>query len=102
MSNFPTYKSKEIAKSLNKKGFEPQTGEKHHSYYYFYFNGKKTHVNTYLSHDTSKEYSGKKKGLLHDVKNQLKFNKLDDCVKFIDCTFSEQNYIDMLVKKNEL
>jgi hypothetical protein len=101
-SNLPTFDSRKIAKALCKKGFEPSDEINHHKYLDFWYNGEITEIRTYFSHDIKTQYSAKGGGLLHNVKDQLKFDNIKDTIKFIECTYTHQNYIDMLLDKQEI
>lgn len=93
-------KTTQISKALTKKGFEEQSSKikGHHKYYYFIFDGKKTHIYTYLSHGMP-EYH---KQLMDDIKKQLKFSDAKLAEKFLDCPFSQADYEAMLKEKGEL
>lgn len=97
----PAYKSQDISKSLCKKGFleDVSSKQQHHKYYYLYVNGKKQNIYTYVSHDTKIEYSSSNGSLFSAVKKQLKFSDKNKLCEFIDCTFSESDYISMLSEK---
>lgn len=93
---------KDIERALLKKGFQKLSSTKktHHSFYYFIHNGKKTNINTYLSHGAkSKEYSS---GLMNNIQHQLKFVDSKLAESFLDCPFKEEQYIEMLQKNGEL
>ena len=93
---------KDIEKTLLKKGFQKLSSNKktHHSFYYFIHRGRKTSINTYLSHGAkSKEYSS---GLMNKIQHQLKFVDSNLAESFLDCPFKEDQYVDMLQKNGEL
>ena len=93
---------KDIEKSLLKKGFQKLSSKQksHHSFYYFIHNGKKTNINTYLSHGAkSKEYSS---SLMNKIQHQLKFEDSKLAESFLDCPFKEEQYIEMLRKSGDL
>ena len=50
-----TFKTRDIAKALGKKGFECR--DSHHRMFYFCLDGKRSSINTKISHGAS-EYSG--------------------------------------------
>ncbi len=60
--------------------------------------GKKTRVNTFLSHD-GRDYG---KSLMSSIKKQLCFDDPDKMEKYFDCTFSEVSYIEMLSSNGKL
>lgn len=91
-----------IEKALLKKGFEKLSSNKktHHSFYYFIYKGKRTSINTYLSHGAkSNEYDS---GLMNKIQHQLKFKDSKLAESFLDCPFKEEQYIEMLKKNSEL
>ena len=94
--------AKDIEKTLLKKGFEKLSSNKktHHSFYYFIHEGKRTSINTYLSHGAkSNEYGS---GLMNKIQHQLKFKDSKLAESFLDCPFKEEQYIEMLKKNGEL
>jgi len=93
--------AKDIEKALLAKGFEKGSSKQksHHSFYHFIYNGKRTHVYTYLSHGSKKDYSA---DLMSKIKRQLKFADSKIAEAFLDCPFKEEQYVDMLKKAGEL
>lgn len=85
-------KTKDIVKVLKKKGFELHPDKNHHNFYFLIVNGKKTSVNTYLSHN-NQEYGP---SLMSKVKKQLRFNDSETADKFFDCPLTKEMYIDLL------
>lgn len=92
-------KSKDISRTLTKKGFviNPNKGD-HHEFYVLIVEGKKTHVNTYLSHGT-KEYGAK---LMGEIKKQLYFENSGQAEDFFNCPMSGEDYVDLLRATGEL
>lgn len=89
-----------IEKALLKKGFIKNKGKDHHSHYYLYIDGKKSHIYTYLSHGSkSSDYD---KYLMNKIKNQLKFNDSNKAELFFDCPMSGEQYLEMLESQNEI
>ena len=88
-------KVREIKKILLEKGFREDNG-KHHIYYRFFLDGKKTSVYTYFSHDASDANDF----LLSQISRQLKFQKRDHLLQFIDCHIDERAYTKMLFDGN--
>jgi predicted RNA binding protein YcfA (HicA-like mRNA interferase family) len=88
----------EIEKVLKKKGFEEQKSRKHHKWYVLMVDGKKSRVNTYLSHN-GQDY-GKK--LMGEVKKQLCFDDTTKMEDYFDCTFSEADYKTMLMNNRRI
>lgn len=93
---------KDIEKALLAKGFEKASSKakSHHSFYYFIHNGKRSSINTYLSHGAKSSDYGQ--GLMNKIKQQLKFQDSKNAEAFLDCPFKEEQYIDMLQKAGEL
>ena len=85
-----TRKVNELDKAFCTKGFEKK--ESHHTMYVLCIEGEKQGIHTYLSHG-KKEYPA---NLMSKIKKQLKFIDNEKFEKYIDCTFTLQNYIDML------
>ena len=92
-----TRNSKEIASILQKKGFQLSNKKDHHNFYYLNIDGKKSSIYTYLSH-ANKDYSGP---LLSQIKKQLNFDSKKDLENFLDCSFSREDYIQMLNDKKQ-
>ncbi|WP_157202283.1 hypothetical protein [Methanoplanus limicola] len=70
---------------------------KHHVYYTFQYNGKKTHIYTYLSHST-KEVSPK---LRSKMAGQLKIG-IEELDRLIDCKMSEEDLTVRYLDAGEL
>lgn len=93
---------KDIERALLAKGFEKISSKQksHHSFYYFIYNGKRSSINTYLSHGAKSSDYGPE--LMNKIKHQLKFQDTKTAESFLDCPFKEKQYIDMLEKAGEL
>ncbi len=89
-------KSKEIQSVLLKKGFKLEPKHKHHEFYYFVVNGKISSVYTYFSH-SKKDYDN---FLLSQIKKQLLFDNTSEFEDFLNCPFTETDYLEMLKRKN--
>ena len=85
-------KSKDIQKTLAKKGFSLSGEKDHHQYYYLYYKGKKQRIFTYFSHG-KKEYD---KFLMNQIKKQLKFTDSETADLFFDCPLKYEDYITHL------
>ncbi len=85
-------KAKDIETALLKKGFRSECTARgnSHRFYTLWIDGKKTRINTYLSHD-GKDYGDK---LLTEIKRQLRFSDKKQLLEYIDCHMSEEKYID--------
>lgn len=88
-------KTKDLKKTLKKKGFTLDPEKDHHQFYYLFVDGKKHSVYTYLSHG-SKEYG---RSLMSQIKKQLKFNESSEAERFFDCPMSKEEYIKLLVDR---
>jgi hypothetical protein len=86
-------------KSLLNKGFKREKRKKH-KFFYFYYNGLKSGIYTMISHGSGyKDISGR---LLNDMKRQLKLETNHEAVDFLDCTMSEDEYIEILLENDIL
>ncbi|MEO1785184.1 hypothetical protein V4762_08960 [Thermodesulfobium sp. 4217-1] len=83
-------KTEKLKKALLAKGFFSREGD--HTYFYLKHNSK---IYTKISHG-AKEYGD---ALLSKIKNQLKFNSLDELKSFSECTLKEKDYIEILKDK---
>lgn len=88
-------KCKDIVAVLLKKGFELNPQKHHHEFYYLLIDGKKHNIYTYISHGKN-DYD---KSLLSRMKRQLKFDNTENFYDFLDCPFSYDNYLQMLIDK---
>lgn len=91
-------KSKDLKKTLLKKGFEINPKQQHHESYYLMIDGKKSHIHTYFSHGLS-DYGS---SLMGKMKKQLKFLESNLAEKFFDCPMSKEEYFAMLRENEEL
>lgn len=91
-------KTKDIQKVLEKKGFILEPEKDHHQFYYLLIEGKKQAIKTYFSHSL-KEYD---KGLMSQIKKQLKFKETEKAEDFFDCPMTKEQYIDMLIELGEI
>lgn len=91
-------KRKKIKKSLLQKGFKESEGG-NHTKYFFYYNGKKTSVFTFLSRGSGYKNYGKE--LLGQMSKQLKLtnSQFDELIK---CPLKEKDYIQILKQRNIL
>jgi len=91
-------KSREVIKTLQKKGFQLNPNKKHHKFYYLTINGKKTDIYTYFSHSID-DLDNK---LLSSIKSQLKFISHFEFENFLDCPLTLDMYLDILKRDNFL
>lgn len=91
-------KPQNLKKALKKKGFEQSERDSDHEYYFYYENGEKTTAFTKFSRGT---HGKKAMGdcLIHMVKEQMKFEKKEQLFQFVDCTFTKEDYREMLFRK---
>jgi hypothetical protein len=87
-----TWKTRDIAAALLKKGFEERST--HHKIFYLRINGKISGVHTFLSHGV-KEYNA---DLLTKMRAQLHLSgkELDD---LIHCPLSGEDYVKLLIER---
>lgn len=91
-------KTKDIQKALLSKGFEIDPKKNHHNYYCLVVDGKKRMVQTYFSHSGNECDAY----ILGKMKLQLRFETSEQFDKYIECTFSKEEYINMLYKNNQI
>jgi len=90
-------KARKIDSGLRRKGFIKEQGKKH-TFYILVVEGKKTLIRTKLSHG-SKEYNNY---LLSKICSQLKFDKKEELIDFINCPKTLEEYVSMLKDKSIL
>jgi len=93
-----TRKTKEIKKVLSKKGFVLNPEKDHHIYYNLHVDGKKSHIQTYLSHN-GQDYNP---FLMDKIKKQLKFTDSKKAEDFFDCPLTAEMYIAMLKENGDI
>jgi predicted RNA binding protein YcfA (HicA-like mRNA interferase family) len=81
--------SKEVSAGLQKKGFAAREGD--HTFYHLIVNGKKTVINTKISHG-EKEIGDK---LLGMMARQLRLSRRD-FLNLVDCPLSLDEYLLVL------
>ncbi len=88
---------KNLEKNLPKKGFEKKL-DGDHIRFLFVFENKYTAIRTKVSHTQKmKDISG---GLLTEIRKQLSLDSNKEVLDLCNCPMSEQDYIDVLRKKN--
>lgn len=90
------FKTRDIEKALLAKGF--QVEQTHHEYFWFYYNGKRTHIKTRISHG-KKEYGS---NLISAIKKQLKLQSKQQIEDLLNCPMSEEDYIELLLSNGEV
>jgi len=95
-------KPADMTRVLSKKGFiaVPSKKKNHHIFYYLTIDGITTDIYTYFSH--GKDSSDCGKGLMGEIKKQLRFDSANDCDNFFECTLTKEAYIEKLKKKGEI
>ena len=88
---------RDLRSALLKKGFkESQGGD--HDFYFYYEDGIKTKVRTKISHGS---HGRKPIGdtLTSIIKDQMHFEEKEQLIRFVECTFSAEDYREMLHRK---
>jgi hypothetical protein len=79
-----------------KKGFRDERGRKD-IFYYFYYQGKKTHIFTKMSHNPG----DLNEWLISQMAHQLKLSK-NDLVEVVKCTIDGDKLVRIYLTKKEL
>ena len=87
-----TLKTDKIDKALRKKGFLRE--ERDHHFYFYIYNGKKTAINTKISHSETEIGDP----LVIQMSKQIYLNK-EQFVKLIECTLDAESYKQILIDK---
>ncbi len=96
MLQVAVFKPRDIEKALLAKGFKVE--QTHHEYFWFYYNGKRTHIKTRISHG-KKEYGP---NLISAIKKQLKLQSKQQIEDLLNCPMSEEDYIELLRSNGEV
>lgn len=88
-------KVRDVSGALKRKGFLEEMRD--HRYYVFYRGGKKTSINTKISHGET-EISD---GLLGKMARQMHLSRLE-FDSFVECTLSEEKYTKKMIEKKVL
>ena len=88
-------KARDVESALQTKGFKADAS--HHWYYFLYYQGKKSHIRTKISHNET-DIS---KGLCSAMARQMKLTgrQFED---FVDCDLTGDAYIRLLIEAKEL
>ncbi|MBI1903841.1 MAG: type II toxin-antitoxin system HicA family toxin [Planctomycetia bacterium] len=89
-------KAADIQSALRGKGFREDAT--HHYMYWFFAQGKKTHIKTFVSHGI-KEYGPE---LLSQVKRQMCLQTGKEFDDFMDCPLTEQLYLQLLIARGKV
>lgn len=90
-----TLKTEKIDKALRKKGFKNE--QRDHNYYFYYYNGKKSAINTKTSH--GKDEVGD--SLIGMMAKQLHLKK-EQFMQLIQCTLDADTYKQILIDKGQI
>jgi len=74
--------------SLLAKGFQEERKTKH-QFYFYYFNGKQTKINTHFSHGANEDIGEE---LLKRIKVNLLLNSQNEAFKFLSCEMNEEQF----------
>lgn len=83
--------TKDVESALLRKGFTLEKN-RDHNYYFIYKDGKKTRINTKVSHGSHKDIDN---GLLNKMMKQMKLPK-KEFDEYMNCTFSKEQYLNYL------
>jgi len=89
---------KKIEKALLNKGFKVRNND--HEFFHFVYNNKITAIRTKLSFGS--KYKDIGESILNSIKMQLFFDRKKDLLSFIDCTYTQNDYISLLLGKGKL
>lgn len=87
--------TKDVERILVQKRFILEKG-RDHNYYFIYKNGKKTRINTKVSHGSHKDIDN---GLLSKMQKQMHLSK-KQFNDYFDCHMSGDEYIEYLESQN--
>lgn len=89
---------KNVISGLKSKGFIPH--DTHHKYFVFKtLSGKKTAINTRVSHGT--QYKTLGDPLLNAMSKQCQLSK-KDFLNLVDCPLSREDYENMMIEKDAI
>lgn len=81
--------------SLLRKGFQSEWNSGH-AYFYFYYKGQQTHINTHFSNGSNEDIGDE---LLRRIKMQLKLDTIKEVARFLSCEMDEAEYQNKLLAK---
>lgn len=93
------FKFGDVRRNLPPKGFAVEDS-KHHVYFHFLRNGKKTRYYTYISHGKPDEDVGD--GVVRSMKMQLGLSTAKQVRELIECTMSGEQYLEALIQSRGL
>jgi hypothetical protein len=90
------FKSREVSAALRRKGFREQS-ERDHKYYFFYHDGKKSRINTKISHGESEidDY------LCSAMSQQMRLTRAQ-FRKLVECPLTAKQYLTLLIEAGYL
>ena len=88
-------KPKKAKKVLADKGFREEK-DRDHSYWFFYFEGRKTNCYTYFSHGSNNEIDN---SLLKRMKRELQLDYDNQVKNLLECPLTEQDLVEILSDK---
>ena len=89
-------KKNDVSLRLQQKGFTLDDKRDHKYFFLYNTEGKKTVVNTKISHGSGNEIDD---GLLRLMMKQIRLSK-NEFDRYMDCTLSKEMYLDILREKN--
>ena len=89
-------KALNISRALKKKGFLENT-KRDHIWYTYYRNGKKTSINTKISHGVNEIDDG----LLGKMARQMRLSR-HDFDEFVACHLSQDDYDKQMLDNNQI
>lgn len=88
---------RDLEHALARKGFRKEEASRNHRFWWFYYQGKKTHIFTKISRGSAyKDYGD---DLLTKVKLQLRLDTIQQLRDLVDCSMTKQDYILHLKRK---
>lgn len=84
--------ARDLEKALSRKGFQKHEG-KNHIQYFFYYKNKKMRIRVSISRGSNYVYSDK---LLGYVRKEMELSNNQQLESFIQCVFTEEDYIKHL------
>lgn len=93
------FKFGDVTRNLPPKGFAVDPAA-HHSYLYFFRDGKRTRFYTYVSHGKSKEDVGD--DIVRSMKMQLGLATMKQVRELVECTMDGAQYLRALIQAEKL
>lgn len=84
-------KARDVRRALQSKGFE-ETTKRDHLFYFFQYEGRKTHIYTKISHNTVDI----PKGLCGAMAKQMKLRR-EQFDEFVECPLTQELYTKILI-----